>query len=65
MMNGIKLKLNLIDQFKLFMKNRLEELGVTEGISSDQACFQYINLRRRLIDSISRKVLYSNEFICP
>lgn len=59
------INLNLVNQFNLFMKSRLEEMGVSKGFSLDEACFQYLNLRRKLVDPLPRKVHFSKEFYCP
>lgn len=59
------INLNLVNQFNLIMKSRLEVMGVTKGFSLDDACFQYLNLRRRLVDPLPRKVHFSKEFHCP
>lgn len=64
-MHNKVINLNLIDQFNLFLKSRLEEMGVTEGFKLEDACFQYLNLKQRLVDPLPRKVHFSKQFDCP
>ncbi|RAK15651.1 hypothetical protein B0I26_11912 [Anoxybacillus vitaminiphilus] len=40
-------------------------MGITKGLSLEESCFQYLNLRKRLVDSVPREIHISKEFVCP
>ncbi|WP_277679760.1 hypothetical protein [Gracilibacillus dipsosauri] len=47
------------------LRNQLIEMNYQPAESSQDVCFQYFNLQRRLIPSKPRNVLFSQEFTCP
>lgn len=58
-------QIDFIRDFNMNLKRQLEGLGFKDNVSCKDACFQLLNLKRRLVSQKPRKVLLSKEFTCP
>lgn len=60
-----KITLNLRQQFESICRSWLQSVDMKQASVLNDPILQYLNLKWRLVNSVSRNVYYSKEFYCP